>query len=153
MDYVKYWTDRAELPARQLLVWMGLGTSKFHSWKSRYGKANEHNGQIPPDYWLEDWEREAILGFHDKYPSEGYRRLTFMMLDDDIVAVSPSTTYRVLKSAGRLDRRCWAPSKKGTGFVQPDSPHRHWHIDISYLIRGFIIISEIVRETQMNIDT
>jgi putative transposase len=59
-----------------------------------------------------------------------------MMLDDDVVAVSPSTTYRVLKSAGLLDRRTWAASKKGTGFVQPDAPHRQWHIDISYLNLG-----------------
>lgn len=27
------------------------------------------------------------------HPLEGYRRLTFMMLDDDIVAISPSTIY------------------------------------------------------------
>ena len=78
-------------------------------------------------------EREAILNYHDAHSLDGYRRLTFMMLDDDIVAVSPSTTYRVLKSAGRLDRRRWAPSKKGQGFHQPDGPHRHWHTDISYL--------------------
>jgi putative transposase len=32
--------------------------------------------------------------------------------------------------------RVWAPSKKGTGFVQPDGPHRHWHVDISYLNLG-----------------
>ena len=48
-----------------------------------------------------------------------YRRLTFMMLDEDVVAVSPSTTYRVLSKAGRLDRWNPKPSKKGTGFVQP----------------------------------
>jgi putative transposase len=56
-----------------------------------------------------------------------------MMLDDDVVAVSPASAYRVLKSAGRLDRRWQKPSKKGTGFVQPLRPHEHWHIDISYL--------------------
>jgi transposase InsO family protein len=136
VDYLKYWSDRTELPARQLLNWLGLSTSKFHSWKSRYGKANTHNGKIPRDYWLEPWERQAIIAFHDQNPLDGYRRLTFMMLDDDVVAVSPSTTYRVLKSAGRLDRHRWAPSKKGTGFVQPDAPHRHWHTDISYLNLG-----------------
>jgi transposase InsO family protein len=130
---VKYWTQRAELPACQLVVWLGLALSKFHSWKRRYGTVNAHNGQIPRDYWLEAWEREAIVAYHDRHPSEGYRRLTFMMLDDDIVAVSPATTYRVLKAAGRLDRRRWAPSKKGTGFVQPDGPHCHWHIDVSYV--------------------
>ena len=52
------------------------------------------------------------------------------LLDDDIVAVSPSSVYRVLKQAGRLDRKWQKPSKKGTGFVQPLSPHEHWHIDI-----------------------
>ena len=136
MDYVNYWKDHTGIPARQLLAWLDLGVSKFHSWKQRYGKANEHNGQVPRDYWLEDWERAAILAFHDKHPLEGYRRLTFMMLDDDIVAVSPSTTYRVLKAAGRLDRRSWAPSKKGSGFAQPSGAHRHWHTDISYLNLG-----------------
>lgn len=124
---------RTELPARRLLGWLCLGGSKFHDWKLRYGKVNEHNGQIPRDAWLEDWEKQAILDFHDRHPLEGYRRLTFMMLDDDTVAVSPSSTYRVLKNAGRLDRRWAAPSKKGTGFVQPLGPHQHWHIDISYL--------------------
>jgi len=121
------------LPARRFLGWLSLGASKFHNWKERYGKLNEHNAQVPRDNWLETWEKLAILDFHDRHPLEGYRRLTFMMLDDDVVAVSPSSTYRVLKNAGRLDRRWAPPSKKGTGFVQPLRPHQHWHIDISYL--------------------
>jgi len=121
------------LSVKQLLEWLGLATSKFHEWRKRYGQANEHNGKVPRDWWLEEWEKLAILGFHDRHPLDGYRRLTFMMLDDDVVAVSPSTVYRVLKNAGRLDRRRWAPSKKGRGFVQPDGPHKHWHLDISYV--------------------
>ena len=75
----------------------------------------------------------AILEFHDRHPLEGYRRLTFMMLDEDIVAVSPTSVYRVLKAAGRLDRKWVTTSKKGTGFVQPLQPHQHWHIDVSYI--------------------
>ena len=128
MDYVRHWTGRAETPAKRILGWLELGTSKFHTWKDRYGMANEHNGQIPRDFWLEDWEKAAILDFHDRHPLEGYRRLTFMMLDDDVAAVSPASVYRVLKGAGRLDRKWSAPSKKGTGFVQPLAPHEHWHI-------------------------
>lgn len=110
-----------------------MGTSKFYQWQDRYGLANEHNGQVPRDFWLEDWERRAILDFHDRHPLDGYRRLAFMMLDDDVVAVSPSSVYRTLKSAGRLDQRKFSPSKKGTGFVQPLAAHDHWHVDISYL--------------------
>jgi len=121
---------------KQLLFWLGLSSSKYHTWKDRYGKANEHNGQIPRDFWLPDWEQQAILDYHDAHPLEGYRRLTFMMLDDDVVAVSPSTTYRVLKAAGRLDRKSNTTSQKGKGFSQPLGPHKHWHTDISYLNLG-----------------
>jgi transposase InsO family protein len=133
VDYVARWSPRTELPAKTLLGWMKLGTSKFHDWKHRYGHANEHNGRVPRDWWLEDWEKKAIVDFHDRHPLEGYRPLAYMMLDDDVVAVSPSSVYRVLKSAGRLDRWNRVPSKKGTGFVQPLSPHQHWHVDISYI--------------------
>jgi transposase InsO family protein len=136
IDYVRHWSERTELPAKRVLGWMGLATSKFHQWRRRYGKANEHNGKIPRDWWLEDWEKQAIVAFHDRHCLEGYRRLTFMMLDDDVVAVSPSSTYRVLKAAGRLDRRRGTASKKGTGFVQPKGPHKHWHVDISYVNLG-----------------
>jgi putative transposase len=66
-----------------------VGTSKFYQWRDRYGLANEHNGQVPRDCWLQEWERRAILDFHDRHSLEGYRRLAFMMLDDDVVAVSP----------------------------------------------------------------
>ena len=59
---------------------------------------------------------------------EGYRRLAFMMIDDDVVAVSPSSLYRVLRAHDRLDRWSCRPSKKGTGFAQPSKPRQHWHM-------------------------
>jgi len=60
-----------------------------------------------------------------------------MMLDQDIVAVSPSSTWRVLSKAGMLNKWNQKPSLKGTGFVQPLLPHDHWHVDVSYInIRG-----------------
>src|SRR5262249_4950730 len=85
------------------------------------------------DFWLEDGEKAAILAFYDRYPLEGYRRLAYMMLDADIVAVSPSSVYRVLKVAGKLAPRGGKPSRKGRGFEQPLRPHEHWHIDVSYI--------------------
>lgn len=112
---------------------MGLGASKFYDWKNRYGKVNEHNGSIPRDFWLEDSEKKAILDFHHSNPLEGYRRLTFMMLDANVAAVSPSTAYRVLREAGVMDRSNHKDSKKGTGFGQPILAHDHWHVDVSYL--------------------
>jgi putative transposase len=136
VDYVKHWSKRTELPKRKLLDWLELRPGKFHDWQHRYGKANEHNAQVPRDHWLEDWEKKAILAFEEEYPLEGYRRLAFMMLDKDVAACSPTSVYRVLKQADRLSKITFAPSKKGTGFQQPLGPHEHWHVDISYLNIG-----------------
>ena len=94
---------------------------------------NAHNGWIPRDHWLEDWEKQAIIKFHYEHPLDGYRRLTFMMLDQNVVAVSPMSVYRVLKAAGLIGNKTSKPSKKGTGFVQPLAAHDHWHIDVSYI--------------------
>ena len=124
------------MSTQRFVGWLGVASSKFYDWQKRYGKINEHNARVPRDHWLEDWERQAIVDFHERNPLEGYRRLTFMMLDRDVVAVSPSSAYRVLKQAGLLDRHNLKPSKKGTGFVQPLRPHDHWHVDVAFLNLG-----------------
>ena len=133
MDYVRHWSERAEIPVRRFITWLGIAQSKFHDWQRRYGLANEHNAWVPRDWWLEDWEKQAIIAFHAQNPLEGYRRLAFMMLDADVVAVSPSSVYRVLRDAGLMGRHNCKPSLKGTGFVQPTRPHEHWHVDVAYI--------------------
>ena len=40
---MRRWSDRTELPAKQIVAWIGIGEQKFYAWKTRYGKANEHN--------------------------------------------------------------------------------------------------------------
>lgn len=133
VDFVGYWSRQTEVPLIQFILWLSISSSKFYNWQKRYGKVNEHNGLIPRDFWLQSWEKRAIVDFHHQYPLEGYRRLSFMMLDRDIVAVSPSSTYRVLSEAGLLKRWPSRVSKKGTGFEQPLTPHDHWHIDVSHI--------------------
>ena len=135
VDFIKDWSEKAELPVRTFLTGFSLHPSKYHSWRDRYGKDNFHNGKIARDHWLEDWERQAIVTFSEQNQGERYRPLAYRMLDADIVAVSPATVYRVLKGAGRIPPR-WGTSKttsKGKGFTQPLLPHEHWHTDVSYL--------------------
>ena len=133
VDYVRHWADKTDIKATKMVRWIGIARSKFYDWRSRYGKLNEHNAWIPRDFWLTDWEKQAIIDYYLDHPLEGYRRLTYMMMDADIVAVSPSSVYRVLKNADLLNRWNRKASKKGTGFHQPLKAHEHWHIDISYI--------------------
>jgi putative transposase len=134
VDYVRYWSQRTGISYRRIVQWIGIPRSKFYQWQQRYGKVNEHNAWLPRDFWLRDWERQAILDFWNTHRQEGYRRMTYMMLDAGTVAVSPSTVYRVLQDAGVLRRWNQNPtSRKGQGFTPPRQPHEHWHIDISYV--------------------
>jgi hypothetical protein len=112
---------------RRFIGWLGIAASKFHDGTTRYGSSNEHNALVPRDGWVEPWEKAAILAFHQGHPLEGYRRLAFMMLDADLVAVSPSSVYRVLRQAGVIGSRDNKPSLKGKGFQQPLRAHQHWH--------------------------
>jgi putative transposase len=101
---------------------------------------------VPRDHWLTPDEKERVCSYARAHPLEGYRRLTFMMLDADVVACSPASVYRVLKAAGLLAGSSPVPSKKGTGFIQPLQPHEHWHVDISYLniARTFYFLCSIL---------
>lgn len=115
------------------MPWIGIARSKYQDWVTRFGKVNEHNHWVPRDHWLTEDEIMRICNFARTHPDDGYRRMTFMMLDADVVACSPSSVYRVLKKAGLLSGQSPNLTKKGTGFVQPLQPHQEWHVDVSYL--------------------
>ena len=133
VDFITRWSKRSGIPVGRFIGWIGISESKYHNWRQRYGQANQHNGWVPRTFWLEEWEQKAIQVFCRSHPDAGYRRLTYMMMDADVVAVSPSSVYRVLKRADLLNRWPRKASKKGKGFHQPKKPHEHWHIDIAYI--------------------
>lgn len=133
VDFVRRWAEATEIAGVRFVRWLSMSRSKFHTWTERYGRANEHNALVPRDHWLEAWEKERIVEFYGRYPLEGYRRLAFMMIDADVVAVSPSSVYRVLRAAGLVEPWNRKASKKGTGFCQPLMAHEHWHLSVAYI--------------------
>lgn len=126
-------TSRSNIPLKRILDWIGLKKSKYHQWRKRLHLPNRHNGKIPRSTWLLRWEQEAIIAYRKLHREEGYRYLTYMMLDANVVAVSPSSTYRVLRSAGLLSRWNTQKGLKRQGFEQPLKVHEHWHVDIKYV--------------------
>lgn len=89
VDFIRYWTDRTGISRRRLIVWTKLPPSKYYNSRDslRKGWANT-TPTIPRDHWLEDWEKKAIEEYSHTHPLDGYRRLTFMMIDEDIIAAS-----------------------------------------------------------------
>ena len=82
----------------ELLAMIGVRPSRYYEWKKRLGQFNRHNGKIPKSHWILPKERETILKYCKDKLEEGYRRLAFMMLDEDVAAVSPSKSRAAAKS-------------------------------------------------------
>lgn len=117
-----------------MLKHLGLRSSTYYNWLHRYAHKSLHDqkpvGMNP--YRLLDWEKEAIHDFYIDNQENGYRRITYMMIDQDIVYTSPSTVYRYLKSEGLLMR--WAPAGiPGPKPALPTAPNQKWHTDLMIL--------------------
>ena len=135
MNFVRRWSERTEISAGRLIVWLDITPSKFYDWRETRWQGERAQRLGSPGFLARGVGETGNHRFHLKNPLEGYRRLSFMMLDADIVAVSPSSVWRV-RQAGLLSKWNGKPSKKGTGFAQPLAAHQHWHIDVSYLNIG-----------------
>ena len=104
IDFVVHWHKQTGIFIGQFLSLLGLSTSTYYDWKARYGAPNGTYGSLPKTSWLQDWEKQAIITYAIAHPEQGYRRLAYQMIDEDVVAVSPSSVYRVLKGADLLSR-------------------------------------------------
>lgn len=120
---------------------LGIRRSKYYDWNKRYGLVNHHNGKMSKSHWITPEERKAVIDFatdyicdNSYYLHDGYRRITYTMIDKNICAVSTSSVYRILKKAGLLNR--WKNKRtnsKGGGYNQPTAPYQEWHTDIKYV--------------------
>ena len=134
MSSLQTLTAKTGVPLSLLLKTIDLSWTRYYDWQKRFGQPNQHNSDTPRSFWLEPWECQRIIKYKKEHMQIGYKRLTYMMLDENVVAVSPSTTYRILRNAGLTSQ--WNNStlqSKRKGFIQPKRPHQHWHIDISYI--------------------
>lgn len=62
VDFVRRWSEATQIACERLTGWVGISSRKYRDWRGRYGKANENNGLVPHDHWLEPWERQESLG-------------------------------------------------------------------------------------------
>ena len=134
VSWVRYWSECLEMNRGSMIKRVGISPSKFYSWCDHYGEVRLKERPFNGWWGISAEEERAIVEYRRSHEFEGYRRLCYQMLDEDVVAVSPATVYRVLKKYDLLNR--WIPRKdkgKGRGFAQPSKPHQHWHVDISYV--------------------
>lgn len=136
LTLVQQTQERTGWTLRRILRRLGLPKSRYHEWRRRAEEARLADATSIPTsspYRILDEEREAVISYALRHPREGYRRLTWMMVDDDVAYVSPSSTYRILDDADLLYR--WKRSSRSgqPPPAEPTAPNQRWHTDLMYL--------------------
>lgn len=129
---------RTGYPLKRILEWFGIKRSVYYSWLGSRKPATELPEVPPPVVRINGItaeEEERVVKYRKKHPDVGYRKLTWMMVDEDATYLSESSVYNILSARGML-----------YGWARPDSeaaekeyrhkpkyPHHHWHTDIAYI--------------------
>jgi transposase InsO family protein len=126
--------ERTDWPVRRILPHLGLSLARYKAWTKRAAaQALSDRRPVAParDAVLAE-EQAAVQAYALAHPKDGYRRLTWQMIDADVAYLSESSVYRILREADLLAR--WKRSTHaGQAPAKPTRPHERWHTDLMYL--------------------
>jgi transposase InsO family protein len=135
LAWVEKTRRRSGWTIERILQALGVPKTVYYEWLQRQKTDRLDDAQNAPPRVnrLLPEERQAILAFALKYTDIGYRKLTWMMNDHHVVAVSETAVYRVLDDADALYR--WKPSEASDGEYRfkPSCPNEQWHTDVMYV--------------------
>ena len=132
MQIVEQTKRRSGWRVYRTLAALGVPSSVYYAWKRRES-LEDRAGKPCRVYELLPEERAAICTFALKYPKIGYRKLTWMMVDESIACVGESTVYRVLSDADLLSRWKRSVVSSGEYHFRPNAPNQQWHTDVMYV--------------------
>lgn len=122
------------MPLQWILDRIGLSRSLYYRWCRRrcQNRLDDQVAEPTELYRVLPEEEDAVVDFANTHLRDGYRRLAWMMVDEDVVYLSPSSVYRILDRRDLLCR--WKPSQSSARQVpKPTQPHEQWHTDLMYL--------------------
>lgn len=138
MRVVEITSKRSEFRTKDTLMLLGISYSRYIRWKKRkeMGQLEDRYRALPQLRKATEEEIEKVKAYALSNPKEGYRRLAWMMVDEDIAYLTPSMVYKILKEANLLSR--WKRSQRIGGYnYKPKRPDEQWHTDIMYIyIKG-----------------
>jgi putative transposase len=125
---------RSEWPPRRILECLEISPSNYYRWRRKIHTNNlkDDRGRYPSLDRVLPEEEKAVVDYALGHPQEGYRMLSWMMVDEDVAYLCPSTVYRILDRHDLLYR--WKRSTSiGIKPPKPQKPDEQWHVDILYL--------------------
>ena len=131
--------ERSPLPVRQTLQELQIAPSTYYRWKSRY-RDKGFNGLVdrPPEprrVWnrLATKQRWYVVRYALEHPSLSPREVATTLVDEQVMYVSESTVYQILKEAGLIKPPETKGFPAGKEFhTKTARPNELWQTDASY---------------------
>jgi putative transposase len=131
--------QRSGWSAKKTLAALGISRRSYYRWLREEAWARalpvEPVKPLQPYEALEE-EKQAVLDYARKHPELRHREMAWRMVDEDVVYLSPSTVYRILKSANlvcpwrRRTKRRREEKEKAT------RPNQRWATDVMQVMIG-----------------
>jgi len=119
-----------DIAVTKLLQMYGVSRSTFYGWDSQVTTPSR---RFNPLSVLEE-EEQDVVKYRLLHRNVGYRKLCWMMNDEDVAALSESTVYSILAKHDLLGPINQKASDAENEFRhKPTKIHEHWHTDLAYV--------------------
>ncbi len=124
---------RSGWPARRTLAALGVAASSYYRWLKKEACAKERPARPVQVYEATDEEKEKVRQYALKHPELRHRELAWRMVDEDVVCLSQSTVYRILREQALIAR--WRRRRKRTKRDEEKAsrPDERWATDLMYI--------------------
>lgn len=128
IQQTRQWID---WPKNRILKLLGVQRTQqsiFHQVKAKEAPVSDRKAhQITPP------EIEAIMAYCNARRGLNYYKLTYQMMDENVVFIPPSTVYSILRSSGFYDVKASKSTAAKAYADKPTHVHHTWHVDIAYV--------------------
>jgi putative transposase len=129
---------RSGWSARRTLQALGIARGTYYRWRKEAAWTKAPRVAASPLQLFEALpeEREVVLDYARKHVTIRHRELAWRMVDDDVVYLSPSTVYRILREADLVCRGRGRVKRYREEHEKASRPNQRWGTDLMYVKIG-----------------
>lgn len=125
--------ERSGWPCKKTLLALGIAPGSYYRWRRRKSWDQEPVSKPVPPYEATREEKQKVLAYARAHPGLRHRTLAWRMIDEDVVCVSASTVYRILR-----ENQLVCPWRRRTKryratWEQASRPDQRWATDLMYV--------------------
>ncbi len=135
LDAIQKMASLGRVTVGQAVRELCVSRATYYRWKDKEeaGSLADRQPEAKPGCGPLPEEIQAVVEYAKSHPRDGYRRLCWQMVDEDVAFVSPSAVYRILDRYDLLYRWKRSSASSGKKPRQASHPDEVWHTDLMYL--------------------